>query len=137
VKKSFITAMKQQVEFTQKKISGGVALGTGKRTIEVQNNLLKRASKIASQYLSWESHKDELAQAYMETYSLEELNAISRFFESDIGKLYIEKEVVIRKRLQGMQGRISLAMRPAIEALAESMESELETAIAEDMKLGK
>ena len=135
--KEFYRAMKQQVELTQKMISGKVALGIGKRTEEVQNKMLKKAGKIASQYMSWEAHKDEVAQAYMETYTLEELIELTKFFESNIGKLYLEKNEVIEQRLQGMMDRITLAMKPAIEELAESMKPELEAAMAEDLNLEK
>ena len=135
--KNFYEAMKQQVELTLKMVSDDGSSIIGERATEVQNKMLKKASKIASKYVSWETHKDEVAQAYMETYTFEELIDLINFFESNIGKIYLEKNEVIENILQGMLERISLAMKPDIEELAESMKPELEAAIAEDMKIEK
>ena len=135
--KNFYDAMKQQVELTLKMVSGDDSLGIGEKTTEVQNKMIKQGAKIASEYISWEAHKDEMAQAYVEVYTLEELNELTKFFESNIGKLYLEKNETIEKRLQGMMERIALAIKPKIEEIAKVMKPEFEAAIAEDMKLAK
>lgn len=131
--KEFYLAMKREFKLTQKLLAGEDDPDIGKKTVAVQDKMLKELGKIASEHISWSAHKDEIAQIYTEAYTLKELHALTQFYQSDIGKKLLAQQDFIDHRLHSMRERISMSMRPAMHELMNNMKTELEAAIAADI----
>lgn len=104
------------------------ALG-GRRLTDRQQALVERApaefAAVMRQELSWEKIKPIQAGIYRETFTQEEINGLIAFYESPLGRSFIDKMPVVMQRsnqlMQALTAPMMDKMRAAMErAVAEA-----------------
>ena len=84
--------------------------------------------------LSWEKLRPEFEKLYAETYSLEELNGLIKFYESPVGKKFIQKQPEMQRKSMLMMQQLIMKIMPKIQALTRQMQQEMIAAKKADMK---
>lgn len=75
--------------------------------------------------LSWEKLRPEFEKLYAETYSLEELNGLIKFYESPVGKKFIQKQPEMQRKSMLMMQQLIMKIMPKIQALTKQMQQEM------------
>lgn len=86
--------------------------------VEIQDkvfNLMKKE-------MSWEILKPEFEKLYAETYSAEELDGLLKFYQSPLGKKFIEKQPEMQRKTMLMVQQMMMRVMPKIQALTMELE---------------
>ena len=75
--------------------------------------------------LSWENIRPEFEKLYSETYSAEELNGLIKFYESPVGKKFIQKQPEMQKKSMLMMQKLIMKIMPKIQVLTKQMQQEM------------
>ena len=92
-----------------------------KLAIKMQGEIMDMMKK----ELSWDSIKAEFGQLYAETYSAEELGGLIKFYQSPLGKKFIEKQPEMQKKSMLMMQKIVIRIMPKIQAMTRKMQKEI------------
>ncbi|MET0288051.1 MAG: DUF2059 domain-containing protein [Pseudoxanthomonas sp.] len=84
-----------------------------------------RTTDIVRQALSWQEMKPLYVQVYSQTFSADDVKAMTKFYESDAGRHMLDKTPLL---MQNLMGAIQARMIPLLQAL----ESELKTVSTEE-----
>jgi len=97
---------------------------------ENQRKLLKKYSNkmtnILVEELSWEKIKGNHVKIIKSIYSDEELRSLIQFFESELGKLYINKQQIAMQKLGESSQIFMQNVMSRIQALEQEMKSEFD-----------
>ena len=86
---------------------------------------IDQATKLLSEELSWERLKEDFIGAYVAVYSQVELEQLIGFYQSPLGKKYLEKRPqLVAAGLEITERRLR-ALVPRFEALSESLNEAL------------
>ena len=85
----------------------------------------KRMMYILFKELSWEKHKSDFINIYASVFTKQELLQLIDFFESPLGKMYIEKEQIVLKKKIDASRKSSIAVGQKIRQLSKEMKDEL------------
>lgn len=87
----------------------------------------QRARSEVDQVLSWAAIRDELIDLYLPLFSEQELDQLSAFYESDVGRKLMEHlPELTRASMQVSQSRVEEQLAPRLQALVEEMATEVE-----------
>ena len=95
---------------------------------KAQKLAIKNQAKIMSlmqKELSWENLKPEFEKLYAETYSVEELTGLVKFYESPIGRKFTAKQPEMQQKSMIMVQRMVMRIMPKIQALTKQMQQEI------------
>lgn len=81
--------------------------------IETQNKIMD----VLKAELSWENLKPEFEKLYAETYSAEELDGLLKFYQSPLGKKFIEKQPEMQRKTMFMVQQMMMRVMPKVQAL--------------------
>lgn len=84
-----------------------------------------RTTQIVRQALSWQEMKPLYVQVYSQTFSADDVKAMTKFYESDAGQHMLDKTPLL---MQNLMGAIQQKMIPLLQQL----ESELKTVSTEE-----
>ena len=96
------------------------------QVIETQNKIMDLMKK----ELSWENLKPEFEKLYAETYSAEELNGLLKFYQSPLGKKFIEKQPEMQRNTMLMVQQMMMRVMPKVQALTRQLQQEAEAEAA-------
>ncbi len=115
---SFDSMKKMQGEMTKKLVENAK---DQKIAIKHQQEIMDLMKK----ELSWDNLRPEFEKLYAETYSAEELEALINFYQSPIGKKFIEKQPEMQKKSMIMVQKVVMRIMPQIQALSKKMRQEI------------
>jgi hypothetical protein len=81
--------------------------------IETQNKIMD----VLKAELSWENLKPEFERLYAETYSAEELEGLLKFYQSPLGKKFIEKQPEMQRKTMLMVQQMMMRVMPKVQAM--------------------
>lgn len=81
--------------------------------IETQNKIMD----VLKAELSWENLKPEFEKLYAETYSAEELDGLLKFYQSPLGKKFIEKQPEMQRKTMLMVQQMMMRVMPKVQTL--------------------
>ena len=81
--------------------------------IETQNKIME----VMKTELSWENLKPEFERLYAETYSAEELEGLLKFYQSPLGRKFVEKQPEMQRKTMQMVQQMMMRVMPKIQAL--------------------
>ncbi len=81
--------------------------------IENQNKIMD----VLKAELSWENLKPEFERLYAETYSAEELDGLLKFYQSPLGKKFIEKQPEMQRKTMQMVQQMMMRVMPKVQAM--------------------
>ena len=84
--------------------------------------------------LSWETLKPEFEKLYAETYTAEELSGLIKFYNSPIGKKFIQKQPEMQRKSMLMMQKLLMQIMPKVQALTKQMHQEAIAAKKADAK---
>lgn len=84
--------------------------------------------------LSWEKLRPEFEKLYAETYSVEELSGLIEFYQSPIGKKFIQKQPEMQKKSMLMMQQLLMRIMPKIQAMTKAMQEEIIAAKKAEIK---
>jgi len=96
------------------------------RAIKTQNKMMDLMMK----ELCWENLKPEFEKLYAETYSAEELNGLLKFYQSALGKKFIEKQPEMQRNTMLMVQQMMMRVMPKVQALTRQLQQEAEAEAA-------
>lgn len=79
----------------------------------------KEIMDLIKKEMAWDKIKGSLVSAYAETFTLEELKGIIKFYNTPVGKKFIEKQPELQNRVYYVQGTIMSGLQPKIKAIVE------------------
>lgn len=84
---------------------------------DARKEALRKEADIFDTLLKWDTLKQDFIQIYSEVYSEQELKDLTAFYNSPVGRKFVEKMPDLQKKtLEVMQKRMALAM-PALQKL--------------------
>jgi Uncharacterized protein conserved in bacteria len=86
--------------------------------VEIQEKVIDLMKK----EMSWEILKPEFERLYAETYSAEELDGLLKFYQSPLGKKFIEKQPEMQRKTMMMVQQMMMRIMPKIQALTMELE---------------
>jgi len=88
----------------------------------------RNVSGLMRKNMRWSTLKDEFAELYMDIYTESELQQLAKFYNSPVGKKFVEKTPELMGRtMQIMQSRMAAAM-PEIQKLTQELQASVKTA---------
>lgn len=88
----------------------------------------RNVSGLMRKNMRWSTLKDEFAELYMDIYTESELQQLAKFYNSPVGKKFVEKTPELMGRtMQIMQSRMAAAM-PEIQKLTQDLQASVKTA---------
>ena len=81
--------------------------------IETQGKIMDLMKK----EMSWENLKPDFEKLYAETYSAEELEGLLKFYQSPLGKKFIEKQPEMQRKTMQMVQQMMMRVMPKVQAL--------------------
>lgn len=79
----------------------------------------QRSTQIMRESLGWEQMRPVYIDAYRQTFSAEDVKALTRFYESDAGKSLLDKTPALMQNLMS-------AMQQKVEPMLDALKSELD-----------
>lgn len=83
--------------------------------------------------MSWSKMKEDFIQIYISNFTEKEINEVIAFYETPIGKKFIEKTPVIMQQSTEISQKYTLNMMPKLQKIAEELVAELSKGV-EDKK---
>lgn len=78
---------------------------------------------------SWEKIEPELKKIYSETYTIEELKGLIKFFQSPIGKKFTLKEPQMQQKVMEVFQKMYSTIMPKLNALGNAIDKEIQEEI--------
>jgi len=92
--------------------------------IETQGKIMDLMKK----EMSWENLKPDFEKLYAETYSAEELDGLLKFYQSPLGKKFIEKQPEMQRKTMLMMQQLMMRIMPKLQALTLELQQKAEAA---------
>ena len=67
--------------------------------------------------MSWNKIKGSIVSAYAETFTTDELKALTKFYSTPAGKKFIKKQPQLQQRMMMQQSMIMRQLMPKIKAI--------------------
>ena len=94
---------------------------------EINNAIIDLMNK----ELSWDRLKDKFVNLYGEAFSVEELEALIKFYESPIGKKLVDKQPEIAQKSMVITQSLRIELMPKIQALTKEIVEKQQKAAAQ------
>ncbi len=111
----------------ERSIRQGVEASTHGKSLTAQQQkavqvIPDQIMQFVRQQLNWAKLKPLVAQAYMETYSQEEVDELIRFFGSPVGRRFVDKQPQLVQRMSAATQQLVATALPKFQAaLLESL----------------
>lgn len=92
--------------------------------LEAQDKMMDLMKK----EMSWENLKPDFEKLYAETYSAEELDGLLKFYQSPLGKKFIEKQPEMQRKTMLMMQQLMMRIMPKIQALTLELQQKAKAA---------
>lgn len=92
--------------------------------LETQDKMMD----LMKQEMSWENLKPDFEKLYAETYSAEELDGLLKFYQSPLGKKFIEKQPEMQRKTMLMMQQLMMRIMPKIQALTLELQQKAKAA---------
>jgi hypothetical protein len=117
------TMMAAQIQQMQKAAPGGAALNPAARAL--QEKVMDRTMKLVAEELTWDKMRDSFVEVYAETFTAEEMEGLTAFFRTSVGRAYVAKQPELMQRTAAVTQRVTAGLVPKLIALqAEIMREE-------------
>lgn len=90
-----------------------------------QERMIERTIKLVSEELSWDNMREPYIEVYAETLTAEEMEGLTVFFRSPVGKAYVRKQPELMQRAAAVTQKATAGMMPKIMALQAEVMKEL------------
>jgi hypothetical protein len=85
---------------------------------------MRKTMDLVMQEMSWDKLKGDYISIYAETFTVEELKGLVQFYESPIGKKFIEKQPELMKRSMQISQEQMMILMPKIQELTEQLKQQ-------------
>lgn len=85
---------------------------------------MERMMDMLGKELSWDKMKNDYVSLYAETLSEEELKGLIAFYQSPVGKAFIQKQPELMKRSMELTQNLLMNIMPKIQQMAKEMAQE-------------
>lgn len=92
---------------------------------DVSKKYLDRINELVMKNMSWKELKDDVVRIYMEVFTETEIRELLGFYESPIGKKFVQKSPELALKVVNMSQARTMKILPEIEKLTKEMEEEL------------
>ena len=122
--RKLLDVLKTQISQQIKSYSKTKNLNENKR--ELLEKYSHKMTNILVEELSWEKIKENHVKIIKSIYSDEELRSLIQFFESELGKLYINKQQIAMQKLGESSQMVMQNVMRRMQALEQEMKSEFD-----------
>ncbi len=92
-------------------------MGSSAEQMKKSQMIQKEIMDLVKKEMAWDKIKGPLVDAYAETFSLAELKGVIKFYNSPIGKKFIQKQSALQKRMYYAQMNLMNSLRTKIQAI--------------------
>lgn len=122
--RKLLDVLKTQISQQIKSHSKAKNLNENKR--KLLEKYSHKMTNILVEELSWEKIKENHVKIIKSIYSDEELRSLIQFFESELGKLYINKQQIAMQKLGESSQMVMQNVMRRMQALEQEMKSEFD-----------
>ena len=107
-------------------------MGIGEDLQPIMDRHMDRVFKAMREEMSWEKMEPMVVRLYVQHYSEEELNELSRFYESPVGQKFLDKMPEVMGASMEMAQEMMAGFYARLPELQEALEADIEAAKAAD-----
>jgi hypothetical protein len=78
---------------------------------------IEEVSRVVAAEISWKNLRDDFVDAYVDTYTIEELRGLTEFYRSPLGQAYLRKRNLIANQTMVITQERLKALIPKLQAL--------------------
>jgi hypothetical protein len=118
IEKSF-EMVKQMIPAQMKQMGVPDEASSGKA-----QDVMQETMDLVMKEMSWDNLKGDYIAIYAETFTAEELKGLVRFYESPIGKKFVEKQPELMQRSMRISQKQMMTLMPKIQELTQQLEQQ-------------
>lgn len=122
MEKTMAVVRKQQTAMVDQMMGRMVpASGDREAVVELQKRMINEIMSV----MNYSEMKDEVAKAYSEVFSKEQLAALGGFFNSPAGQMYTEKQPELAERMNALMAPRMMAAMPKVQQMAKDFAQQM------------
>jgi len=118
IEKSF-EMVKQMIPAQMKQMGVSDEASSGKA-----QEAMRKTMDLVMKEMSWDKLKGDYISIYAETFTVEELKGLVQFYESPIGKKFIEKQPELMQRSMQISQKQMMTLMPKIQELTQQLKEQ-------------